>query len=590
MKSKSSIVLFTLVFIIIIGLISAYFILKPEIPQTITGSSTLSISEANLESNGPYLTGKQWILTFTQGRLGQTYFGDFQPREIEQKTPDGSRPTHDFTITVNYDKQQCVYPIGQTNLHKPVYELDYTSWTYVPLIDPCNEAEATSRGYGLDKTKLDDGFTFPTVQGAFPPKCYQVYWKEKSPIGSFGNTDLRARMNINVEAEEKSGSISLDTEGSTKGPISDFAYAVWQGNLVSGQTCSYTTDNPFKTAYVGGRWRVISENKYSTYLNNLLPRQICGNIGSCNADVVGDFVNEWNFLAEQSKISQSFGTLDNEASLTNAIVREDLQAPLQGPVITMYVKAATLGIYTPTPELTILRSGSDCFKTGEEGIIELEVKNTGNEDGVWDFYAVCNDPFDVSRRREYGVPAGQTRTITLPLSADATQRTTGTCTIYAEGAFKTEQIQANVCVDPQQTCRPNELFCASEGGFDIVKQCSANGATSTVKEICAAGENCIDAKCTGDPFTGGFWDDLLNKILTFFRISLEVFPIILGIIGAIAGFIFSRKQFSKAQPIIHFIVAVILGIITYFLAKKYWYLGLLLIIVYIILSFKFKKR
>jgi len=79
-------------------------------------------------------------------------------------------------------------------------------------------------------------------------------------------------------------------------------------------------------------------------------------------------------------------------------------------------------------------------------------------------------------------------------------------------------------------------------------------------------------------------------MLTFFRISLEVFAIILGIIGAIAGFIFSRKQFSKAQPIIHFIVAVILGIITYFLAKKYWYLGLLLIIVYIILSFKFKKR
>jgi len=491
------------------------------IPQSSVGFSTLSLQSADLESSSNYFSGKTWILTVRLGGLGQTAYGKFSPSQIQSATDDETTTKKDFVLNVNQQDQQCVYPIQNAGQFVPIRKWAVKTWVEIPFVDPCTEQEANSKGISSSNLRY-------VFRPSGSLSCHAVYWTEQAPVGIYGKTDIRAKMNINIQAGDKSGSKIIDTEGSTQGAISDFAYVIWQGNLDTGKSCSYSTDMPYRPVYKNGVWQNADKQKYDLYVAKYNEGASVNFLGGSSE--VTNYVNALNSRADESLVSKSFGAFDNPTSLNSAILRADLSSPIQNPVLTFYIKAETLGIYTPAPEIELSQATSQCFKTGESGTVTIKAKNIGNEQGVFNFYGNCqNAEFNIAESREYSFSAGQERTITLPISASASSKVQGTCIIYAENPSGTKQINVGVCVDPQQTCTPNELFCSSSGGSEVVKQCSSDGATSSIKQTCSSAETCQvkdgTSKCVEDGGNGGtgFWQSIKdffsgikNKISAFF--------------------------------------------------------------------------
>lgn len=564
------------------------------IPQSgISGFSTLSLQEAELRSDNPYLDGKVWIMTVRQGGLGQTAEGSWDPQDIQSKTDDDTTTEKDFSIKIDYDDQECVYPVEDTNRNDPIYHVELDTWTYVPFVNPCTIEEAQSRG-------LSNLIYVAKPSGSVT--CHAVYWTEKTPVGIFGRTDLRSSMEVRVEAGDRVASKQLDTEGSTQGSIGNFGYVVWQGNLDTGKSCSYTTSMPFRPAYKNGVWRLIDDQNYEKYIDKYNERL---DLGLFDASAVRDWVEDVQSAEQKALISQSFGSWDNPTSFSSAVLRETIQSPNQYPVVTVYIKADTLGIYTPTPKIKLESASSNCFRTGEDGVIRVKATNVGGESGVWNFFGSCDGYFDVTQSREYGLSAGETKEITMPLSATAQNKELGTCKIFAESPAGTESIDVSVCVDPQITCNPSEKFCSTAGGKDVIKQCSSSGASSEILKECASDEYCDatggEPECKQGSGIGGFWGSIANFFKGLFggvwtAINNFIFPfklwfaIALGLLSGFLGWAYSKtlipafnimtKQQLSKKKWLPLVIGVLIGVGLGFLAYTYFWTIVIVLIIF----------
>lgn len=530
-----------------------------------SGFSTLSLTNANLESNAPSgspFSGQAWVLTVRLGGLGQSAYGTFSPSDVEDETNDGSKTTKDFSVSVTQQDQECIYPIQNTNQNIPIKKWNYQTWTYVPYINPCSIEEAQNRGINNIRYVIKPSGSLT---------CYAVYSTEQSPVGIYGKTDIRVQMNVDIEAGSKSGSIDLDTDGSSQGAISNFAFVEWQGNLDTGKSCPYTTDIPYVPVYRNGQWINGDKQAYNLYVGKYNEGASTTFFGG--GSEVTNYVNALNSRAESALVSKSFGSFENRGSQSNGRLVSSLSSPIQNPVLTFYIKADTLGIYTPSPNIKFLSSESECFKTGTDGFISVKARNDG-ETGTVDFYAVCDGTFSPQGSREYGFSEGEERTIVIPISASASSKITGTCTVYAEHPLMDKkQISTSVCVDPQITCDANKLFCGVSGGNSVVKQCSSDGATSSIKETCQTGYVCDEqgntAKCVEEGTQGGggffskigqFFKDLFSGVFDFLYI-LKMFIVLVGGIISIfvsAGYLNLIKELEK-RPYIKWPLAVVIG-------------------------------
>ena len=228
-----------------------------KLPFAITGTNTLSLSQANLQSSNPFLSGKVWLLTFSAGGLGQSYYGKFSPSDVQSATSDQSTTTNDFTINVEYADQIWNYPIQQTSLNKPIYDISLVTWIYDPFFNPCTVNEAKSRGLSnvLWVTKPSISLT-----------CYGIGYNSQSPVGDIQNPTLSSSYTITITTPSGSASKTLDiNSGSSQGVVGNYAYASWLGNLGSGLT--HPSQSAYKTAYVNGNWRVISSSNYANYIS-----------------------------------------------------------------------------------------------------------------------------------------------------------------------------------------------------------------------------------------------------------------------------------------------------------------------------------
>ncbi|MEK7187826.1 MAG: hypothetical protein AAB691_03205, partial [Patescibacteria group bacterium] len=94
-------------------------------------------------------------------------------------------------------------------------------------------------------------------------------------------------------------------------------------------------------------------------------------------------------LANIADDSVFFGSIVNSASLTEGRVEITTQTPLRFPISTLYIKADSVGIYTPVPDIQFVSSpSSQCFATGSgNGIITVEIEYVGDERGGFSDYA-----------------------------------------------------------------------------------------------------------------------------------------------------------------------------------------------------------
>jgi len=538
-----------LTLLVVGGIVAGVFFLPSATQLGVSGIKGFSILSVDLVDNlqselgadSPF-TGESWVMTFRQGGLGQRAFGTFEPEDIEDKTSGDLKTENDFTLEVEYDNQECVYPVERAGNFKPIYDLQLSEWNCA--LNPSESTAKSKSGF--------DGIVWYGRYGGLSIKCWAIGYNTKSEVGIFGRTDLRSKMNVNIDAGSRSGSKTLDTEGSIQGAISNFAYVIWQGNLDTGKSCSYTTTMPFIPIYKNGRWIVGDKQSYDRYVSKLDTRPINKD------DALDDYVISAKSKADKAKISQSFGSWSNPTSFNSAVLREVIQAPNQYPVITAYIKASTLGIYTPTPKIELISAKTDCFKTGDEGIITIIAKNKGTESGVWNFYGECVDSdFDITQSREYGLDAGEERELIMPISATSTSRKTGKCTIFAESPAGIKSIDVTVCVDPQATCTPNKKFCGTSGGLDIIKQCSSSGATSETIKTCKSDEVCDasegEPKCVKEGIGGGLlkrlFDSIFGGLWTTINNFLEkfqiVFSVVAGILGGVVGALYGNRFIPK---------------------------------------------
>ena len=506
-KKKKNIIIGIVIVVALFFLIQSNF----NLPFAI-GSSTLSLSNVDLKSSSSFFSGKAWLLTFTSGGLGQSYFGTFSPSTIQSYTSGSDTTTKTFTLDVDYQPTTCNYNIVSTGSNKPIYDIYEIKWTYIPFIDSCDVGEANSRGMSN---------TLWVGKGFISFKCFAIGYNSQSPIGSIENPNSGVIYTISLSVEGgPSATKTIDTlSGSTGGYVGDFAYAQWLGNLDTGKSC--TSQAPYKTAYVNGIWRIIDSQNYQNYLSKVNEdlRVLCGSGGlldSVSDTCVDNWVSGLVSKVTLSKSSKTFGTLINQGSLNGASIKIITDTPYQNPVTSMYIKADTIGIYTPVPNIVINSVSSNCFKTGEQGLISGDIKNIGDEGGTFNAYATCDSPFQSTSNVQGSLNPGGSRIVNLPLLASVSQKTTGTCIFYVETVGGTKQKSVGVCADPQITCTPNQKFCSVSGNSDVIKQCSNDGATSSIIEICQTGDYCENAQCkSGDGGGGG--KSIIDKIKDFFK-------------------------------------------------------------------------
>lgn len=530
-------------------------------PLSVVGSTTLSLDRVELKSSIPQLDGKAWQITFRSGGLGQSYYGSFSPSEVESRTQGDSRPEESFSIQVEYEDQICNYDISGTSANTPIYD-DVKMETWACFLNPSLSDAKEQFGSG---TILFFGKDSVFSGGA--KQCWAIGSSTKSPVGNLGSPDLESEFTISIDAGSDSASRTFNTlSGSTQGTIGDFAYATWQGNLVSGKSCP--DKDPFIPIYVNGVWRVGRQSSYTTYESSLR------NLNTLSRREREIAISDIRTLASRAKSAQSFGSLNSRTSLNSASVEVKIQDQLQFPLTTMWIEAESIGIFTPAPEADLFSPNSDCFATGEQGSIEVGIENVGDVNGIWNLFAECESPFKSSRNIQVSLRPGQSTTRLIPISASASDEERGRCVIIAESPSGQEKTSVGVCVKPQVTCEPGESFCSTNADKEVVKKCSSNGATSTIIKTCSTSQFCEDARCvSGTKSSGGFFSgigdffsDLFAGIFGFFF----AIKVLIVAIGSIITLLFVKdfsdifdtlEENNTLAWIVSLIVAILVGVV-----------------------------
>ena len=253
---------------------------------------------------------------------------------------------------------------------------------------------------------------------------------------------------------------------------------------------------------------------------------------------------------------------------------------------TLYIKADKLGIYTPASEIKLYDPNTDCFKTGDQGSIEVGVENIGDERWSGRLFAECESPFSSSRSLDVSLAPGEKETRFLTITAAASSHTNGECTVYAEGVGSDDSVKIRTCVDPLITCSAGTEFCSTNGDLAAIKQCSSDGATSSVKKTCTQGQFCESAECKdgdenkddGGFFAGigEFFSNLFSGFFDFFTMLKLAIVVIFSIVSVFVSSdllnqIDSLKEIKAARWIISVIIGVGLAFLLYTFIYSFWF-------------------
>jgi len=553
---------------ILVLLLGGYFVISGTPLLSVFGSSTLFLDKVDLKSNFAQLNGEAWMLTFRAGGLGQSYFGSFDANEVEDE---GKEATNDFSIDVEYEDQICNYDITRAATAKPIYnDVKMKTFFCATQSGLNNEIDRTS-GY-IIASGIDSPFYYPTSP------CWIVYSPTKSDVGFFLSPDLESEYTITIDVDGDKVSKTINSlSGSSQGKIGDYAYAVWQGNLVTGKSCP--DKDPHIAYYYNGRWGIGDAEDYSDYKGYL------SDVITRDRDVREIAISNIRSHAARAKSGSSFGSLNSATSLSSASVDVVLKDAVQFPMTTLYIKADKLGIYTPASKVKLYDPNSECFKTGEQGSIEVGIENIGDERWSGRIYAECENPFSVSRSVDVSLLPGEKETRFITITAEAASHQNAVCTVYAEGVGSSDSVKVLACVDPQVTCEAGTNFCSTSGDKAVIKKCSSSGATSSIVKTCAYGQFCRDAKCIDGQDNdedgifariGKFFSNIFGGYFDFFtylRLAIvAVFSLVSIFVSSdLLKQIESLKEIEVARWGISVVIGVGMAFLLYTFIYSFWF-------------------
>lgn len=439
------------------------------------GQTTLSLSQASFTNNLPGLScSKGWIMTVTQGGLGQQAYGVISAEDVGASS--GTTPKYDLNINMMWDHLAWEYPILVDYNTEPVYT--YTAvpfaYSYNPLALGCLKENADSacgeyEVYGQWNNGLE---------------CFCVRKDSvTSDMGYLDNCNIHSISTVNVEAKGVSSSAVIDTKGQISSLVGNYVYVVWNGNLLK-QNCP--SQAPYRPLYNNG-WKIGSDALYDQYrnANSILESELDYPYTVWDKTSLESKINDNNDKAYNFRSQlQQFGSIQNSFDTDEAYVELGLTSDAQVPVYTFYVCADLLEIYLPEPNPRILESKGATFKTGEKGNLYVKWKNIG-DNGNMEVSAVCDSPMNVLDTAKTVYTAADDEGFEyIQVGTNINSHVDANCEIYVKGAGTNNQVSATVQVsaDPQQVCTPNEKICDNN---DIV-QCNSAGSGQSVIEECGA--------------------------------------------------------------------------------------------------------
>lgn len=522
-----------LILILLVAFAGTFFYLNPQYLPFSFGFSTLSIGTTDFTTNDPngFLQGKLFVFTVRQGGLAQRAQGAIL---AEQINVNGVKAKKGFDLMIENTQQECEYPISVDYSGGKIYTYGVvkyryactTPWTCKPL----SEVLADCQKYGEPLI----AFKFPN---SFDEGC--IY---RNPIASYtgrlkeqANYHFKTKMSLAIEGETPITAI-ISNKSQTTAKFDNVAYAIWQGNLVTGETCPNPSTARVMAVYVkaGEEWRLINMDRYNTYktreerLNNLITELHSGYNSSATEGYVDSLISQINSAASQALQTTTFkgGFLRNSHSLQDGKYVIELPKQLQFPVFTFYVKADSLGVYTPTVKPKILSAKAVSFKTGEIGSIEVKFKNDSEVGGGFFIWAECPTGFQMyGTTIESYVGAGATKTVFIPLTGSCSKDLTKTCIVHVKGTEVEDTKSVSVTCKPQQVCQPNAIVCI----LNKIKKCNADGTGYTLISDCAAqgkvcgtdsfgNLTCVNSGTGGG--NGGASDSNLFKAILFLAVAV----------------------------------------------------------------------
>lgn len=474
-----------IVLLVAVGAALFYFLQDPGSPLGI-GFTTISISLNDFYSSDPILNGEVYVMTARAGGFSQEARGTLPAgSDADDKSTEKS-----FTITWDDISQSCSYNIVADYASQPIktYHIqEISGWK--------SKSAATSECFN---TYNGEYIVRPDLFGAYNciiPASLTGY------IGNIGTPRYGFSMDSSVQVQGQNPiTKTISSIGQQTVQFSSIAYATWQGNLVSGEQCPTAQSQAVTSIYYQGNWRTISSTSYYNYLNSL--SAFGSNLEGAGSDTmvsyyVDDMNNKANSALSPKTITVSGGSTPQvSGSQGSGQIYIDLTRQLQFPVITYFVKASTLGIFTPVPVPNILSTSSSCFKTGDSASVMAQIRNDG-EDGNIQAWVECPAPFQqASGNIELYVSAGQTKQFWIPITATASTHTEKSCTVKAQALSSIDSKSVGVCVDPQSVCQPGSYSCINNNP----NKCNSDGSAWETLDICGTKTCQLDtngvAQCT----------------------------------------------------------------------------------------------
>lgn len=500
--------------------------------QTVLSLSQLQITEA--DDRDSIFNKATFLVTYSQGLIPSqriiTYSVDSDDFNSKGYSTKGG-----FSFESKWEKQQCVYGINSVTTDDPIvtYGYYYTSSCSKSLT---SSGEQTDLNNFIASTKVSTSKIVDVglvdVSGTYIDDCYLIYENSYNEVGSLNSPSYRVKGNISISANDgletvsDKNTFSFDNlnsqyssffckDGSTSCGVNDektFAYVEYQGSLITGKTCpDYNVD--YVPVYNNNlnQWIVVDETLYTSYLSGLSAEKTrilnvidsYNSRGYLNKEEIIRQVTYLNNYPEKALVDKtsSLGTIENKVSSSTSKIVYTSQEDLVNPLMSLYISADAVGIYTPSVNLELVgyENPDQCILTGGNGYIPITIKNNGGVQASITFTTVCSNGFDTSTEK-VTLNGGDSETYYINFNPDVSTHTEGKCTVTiteVTSGFK-KVVTTNVCADPiGLACSlKGETYCGvDDSGNEVVYKCSSDGQTETPIEICEIDQICENADC-----------------------------------------------------------------------------------------------
>jgi hypothetical protein len=450
---------------------------------TIYGFATLSLSQADFRTsgttlpNGEFWNNKLWILHVSQNLLAQRAIGTIDSDEIGSES--GTASQKYFSIDMTFDKQVCEFPLSQEYGSMPLSDFTLQYWN-VNQLTACDY-------YSYCSNPIASGEYAPLI-GLKECWCMDEAVKASAIDKNIKEPNTRTTGSVvvgNDDGNEQTHYFDTHDPESTSTFVSSNVYFSWDGYHASDYVCPDSDEYYAYWSPYTGSWAVGFSTEYGIYEDKYTNIQInmLGKTGKPALQAVVDDLNDARLAAETS----AFWGIIEGSNIDDTIVVHNIIDAIKYPQYIFYVKADWLGIEVMEPNIVI----TDAFLTEEcfegTGYVDIDLRNDGDSGNAKVSIGECSAGFDGSGPVTIGLASGESRTITRPVSASVSTKTTGTCTTVSNDGYHVSKKAFSVCAEPFKVCTPGEKKCFSD---DTIRQCDAEGVNWEIIENCAIGEYC----------------------------------------------------------------------------------------------------